>query len=68
MYTATSAVRVHGFDVVIPTDCVNARSEYENTYALHQVTHLPGTVTQPVTLAESEELAFGVVGQSVESY
>lgn len=41
MYTATTAIRQHGLDVVIPLDGVNARSSYEHGYALHQLANLP---------------------------
>lgn len=57
MYTVTSAVRTHGFDVYVPTDCVNARTEYQNGYALYQLTHLPRR-TRPVRLTTSDMVTF----------
>lgn len=41
MYTATTAARVHRYNVVIPIDGVNTRSAYEHEYALHQLSVLP---------------------------
>lgn len=59
MYTATTAARVHRASVYLPVDCVNARSPYEHEYALHQLSHLRGKGTQPVTLTHSTMLRFG---------
>lgn len=58
MYTVTSAARVHGLEVFVPVDCVNARTDYQQGYALYQMTHLPGTSTEPVTLTRSGDLVF----------
>jgi len=41
LYTATSAARMHRYNVVIPMDGVNAASQYEQEYSLHQFTVLP---------------------------
>ena len=41
LYTATTAARAHGYDVVVPVDGVYANSDYELEYALHQFTVLP---------------------------
>ncbi len=41
LYTATSAARVHRYNVVIPLDGVNAKSAYEHEYAIHQLSVLP---------------------------
>jgi len=42
LYTATTATRIHRYNVVIPMDGVNANSQYEHEYSLHQFTVLPG--------------------------
>jgi nicotinamidase-related amidase len=41
LYTATTATRMHRYNVVIPMDGVNASSRYEHEYAIHQFTVLP---------------------------
>lgn len=41
LYTATTAARMHRYSVVIPLDGVNAASQYEQEYAIHQFTVLP---------------------------
>jgi nicotinamidase-related amidase len=43
LYTATTAARIYGYDVVIPLDGVNARRPYEHEYAIHQLTILPAS-------------------------
>lgn len=40
LYTATTAMRQHGLEVVIPLDGVNAKSRYRHGYALHQLANL----------------------------
>jgi nicotinamidase-related amidase len=41
LYTATTAARMHRYNVVIPMDGVNAATNYEQEYAIHQFTVLP---------------------------
>jgi nicotinamidase-related amidase len=41
LYTATTAARMHRYNIVIPMDGVNAASRYEQEYAIHQFTVLP---------------------------
>ena len=41
LYTATTAARMHRYNVVIPMDGVNAATRYEQEYAIHQFTVLP---------------------------
>ena len=43
LYTATTAARIHKYDVVIPLDGVNAKRNYEHEYAIHQMTILPAS-------------------------
>ena len=42
LYTATTAARMHRYNIVIPMDGVNASRAYEQEYSLHQFTVLPG--------------------------
>ena len=58
MYTTTSAVRVHKYNVVVPMDGVNANSDYEHHYALHQLSHLPKSVTVPITFTNLDKISF----------
>ena len=41
LYTATTAARMHRYNIVIPMDGVNAATRYEHEYAIHQFTVLP---------------------------
>ena len=41
LYTATTAARMHRYNIVIPMDGVNASARYEHEYSLHQFTVLP---------------------------
>jgi nicotinamidase-related amidase len=41
LYTATTAARIHRYSIVIPMDGVNASTQYEHEYSLHQFTVLP---------------------------
>jgi len=43
LYTATTAARIHKYQVVIPLDGVNAKRNYEHEYAIHQMTILPAS-------------------------
>src|SRR3989454_4423874 len=43
LYTATTAARIYRYDVVIPLDGVNAKRQYEQEYAIHQMTILPAS-------------------------
>jgi nicotinamidase-related amidase len=41
LYTATTAARIYRYDIIIPMDGVNASTQYEHEYSLHQFTVLP---------------------------
>lgn len=41
LYTASSAARNYGYDIVIPLDGTNADSSYEHEYVIHQFTVIP---------------------------
>jgi nicotinamidase-related amidase len=53
LYTATSAARMHRYSVVIPMDGVNAATQYEHEYSLHQFTVLPPRRTNYFSLRAS---------------
>ena len=42
LYTATTAARIHRYNIVMPMDGVNAATKYEQEYSIHQFTVLPG--------------------------
>jgi nicotinamidase-related amidase len=56
MYTATTAARVHHYNVIIPIDGVSAR-DYEHEYALHQLSVLPRAAT-PVQFSTLSTIEF----------
>jgi len=58
LYTATTAARTHGYDVVVPVDGVYANSDYELEYALHQFTVLP-RISDRFRFATLASIAFG---------
>lgn len=41
LYTATTAARMHRYNIVMPMDGVNANTRYEQEYSFHQFTVLP---------------------------
>ncbi len=41
LYTATTAARIHRYNIVIPMDGINANTPYEQEYPIHQFTVLP---------------------------
>jgi nicotinamidase-related amidase len=48
LYTATSAARIHRYEVVVPVDGVNARTQYAHEYSLYQLSVLPGGVSKRI--------------------
>jgi nicotinamidase-related amidase len=48
LYTATVAARIHRYEVVVPVDGVNARTQYAHEYSLYQLSVLPGGVNKRV--------------------
>jgi nicotinamidase-related amidase len=50
LYTATTAARIHRYEVVVPVDGVNARTQYAHEYSLYQLSVLPGGVNKRVRL------------------
>jgi nicotinamidase-related amidase len=41
LYTCSTAARLHNYQIILPLDGVNARTQYEHEYTLHQFTVLP---------------------------
>ena len=48
LYTSTAAARNYRYQVIIPTDGVIAGTQYEQEYALHQLSKLPGGVNKRI--------------------
>jgi len=58
LYTATAAVRPFGFDVIIPTDGLIARGDYEHEYTLHQFTILPAGAAEKFKITRLDQITF----------
>ena len=58
LYTATTAARVHHYNVVFPVDGVIARGKYEQEYALHQLNALPPGSRTPIQFTTLSDIAF----------
>jgi len=41
LYTCSAAARVYNYEIILPLDGINARTQYEHEYTLHQFTVLP---------------------------
>lgn len=48
LYTATTAARIHRYEVIVPVDGVAARTRYADEYSLHQLSVLPGGVNKRI--------------------
>ncbi len=46
LYTATTAARIHQYNVIIPMDGVIADSNYEQEYSFHQLTVIPSQASK----------------------
>ncbi len=58
LYTATAAVRPFGFDVIIPTDGLIARGDYEQEYTMHQFTILPAGAAEKFKITQFDRITF----------
>ena len=58
LYTATAAVRPFGYDVIIPTDGLIARGDYEHEYTLHQFTILPAGAAEKFKITQFNRITF----------
>jgi nicotinamidase-related amidase len=56
LYTATSAARPFGYDVVVPTDGLIARGEYQHEFTLYQFTILGAGVAQKFRITEFDKI------------
>lgn len=46
LYTATTAARMHRYNIIVPVDGVIAQSQYEQEYSFHQFTVLPSNANK----------------------
>jgi nicotinamidase-related amidase len=51
LYTATAAARIHRYEVIVPVDGVNARTQYAHDYSIYQLSVLPGGVNKRIRLS-----------------
>lgn len=58
LYTATTAARMHRYNIVIPVDGVNASRAYEQEYSLHQFTVLPSEANKLFQFTNLSMIAF----------
>jgi nicotinamidase-related amidase len=58
LYTCRTAARVHDFDVVLPLDGINTRTQYEHDYSIHQFTVLPHDPSKKFHFTELSLIAF----------
>ncbi len=58
LHTATTAARFYKYNVVIPTDGVEAESRYDYEYSLHHLATFPGGVSKKVTFTTVDGIAF----------
>lgn len=58
LYTATAAARIHGYEIIVPVDGVNARSQYAHDYSLYQLSVLPGGVYKRIRFSKLAMITF----------
>lgn len=58
LYTATTAARIYRYEVVIPVDGVNARTQYAHDYSLYQLSVLPGGVYKRIRFSTLGTISF----------
>lgn len=58
LYTATTAARIHRYNVVIPMDGVNASGKYEQEYSMHQFTVMPSDANKQFQFTNLGMIAF----------
>lgn len=59
LYTATSAARLHGYEVAVPLDGMNSTRRYEEEYTLHQLGVIPISPPAKVVFTTLEMIEFG---------
>jgi nicotinamidase-related amidase len=58
LYTATTAARIHRYNIVIPMDGVNADRQYEQEYSIHQFTVLPSNANKQFQFTNLSMITF----------
>ena len=58
LYTATTAARMHRYNVVVPMDGMVANSNYEQEYTFHQFTVLPSEANKQFQFTKLEMVGF----------
>ena len=58
LYTATTAARMHRYNIVIPMDGVNAATTYEHEYSIHQFTVLPAEANKLFQFTKLSMISF----------
>jgi nicotinamidase-related amidase len=58
LYTATAAARIHRYQVIIPVDGINARTQYAHDYSLYQLSVLPGGVYKRIRFSTLAMITF----------
>ncbi len=58
LYTATTAARMHRYNIVIPIDGINASTPYEQEYSLHQFTVLPSQANKQFQFTKLSMITF----------
>jgi nicotinamidase-related amidase len=58
LYTCSTAARVHNFEIVLPLDGINTRTQYEHEYSIHQFTVLPHDANKKFHFTELSLIGF----------
>ena len=58
LYTATTAARIHRYQVIVPMDGINARTQYAHDYSLYQLSVLPGGVSKRIRFSTLAMISF----------
>jgi nicotinamidase-related amidase len=58
LYTATTAARMHRYNVVVPMDGMVANTNYEQEYTFHQFTVLPSEANKQFQFTKLEMVGF----------
>jgi nicotinamidase-related amidase len=58
LYTATAAARIHRYQIIVPVDGINARTEYAHEYSLYQLSVLPGGVYKRIRFSTLGMITF----------
>src|SRR5690349_9011240 len=58
LYTATTAARMHRYNVVVPMDGMVANTNYEQEYTFHQFTVLPSDASKQFQFTKLEMVGF----------